>query len=62
MGVWEVRPISEFIAVTGKKPVNVRWVNLNKGDDQSPNVRCRIVAKDFNVDKRPDLFAAATPH
>ena len=38
MGVWEVRPISECIAVTGKKPVKVRWVDVNKGDDQSPNV------------------------
>ena len=42
----------------GKKPVKVRWVDVNKGDDESPNVRCRIVAKDFNIDKRPDLFAA----
>ena len=36
-----------------------RWVDVNKGDDDSPNVRRRIVAKDFNVDKRPDVFAAA---
>ena len=47
--------------MTGKKPDNLRWVNVNKGDDESPNVRCRIVAKDFNVDKRPDLFAATPP-
>ena len=26
MGVWEVRPISECIKVTGKKPVKVRCV------------------------------------
>ena len=58
MGVWELRTISECLEVTGKKPVKVRWVDINKGDDESPNVRYRIVAKDFNVDKRPDLFAA----
>ena len=55
------RPISECIEVTGKKPVKVRWVDVNKGDDDSPNVRCRIVAKDFNTDKRLDLFAATPP-
>ena len=60
-GVWELRPIAECIEVTGKKPVKVRWVDVNKGDDDLPNVRCRIVAKDFNVDKRPDLFAATPP-
>ena len=47
--------------MTGKKPVKVTWVDVNKGDDESPHVRYRIVAKDVNVDKRPDLFAA-TPH
>ena len=61
MGAWELRPIAECIEVTGKKPVKVRWVDVNKGDDDTPNVRCRIVAKDFNVDKRPDLFAATPP-
>ena len=50
MGVWELRPISGCIEVTGKKPVKVRWVDDNKGDDDSPNVRCKIVAQDFNID------------
>ena len=45
MGVWEVRPVSECIEVTGKKPVKVRWVDFNKGDDESPNVRCSIVPR-----------------
>ena len=34
---------------------------VNKCDNDSPNVRCRIVAKDFSIDKRPDLFAATPP-
>ena len=61
MGVWELKPIAECLEVTGKKPVKLRWVDVSKGDDESPNVRCRIVAKDFNVDKRLDLFAATPP-
>ena len=61
MGVWEVRPVSECISAMGKKPVKVRWVDVSKGNDKSPNVRCRIVAEDFNIDKMPDLFAATPP-
>ena len=53
MGVWELRPVSECI--------EVRWVDVNKGDTESPNVRSRIVAKDFRTDSRPDLFAAIPP-
>ena len=49
IGVWELRPISECIEVAGKKHVKVRWVDVNKG------------AKDFNIDERPDLFAATPP-
>ena len=61
MGVWETRPLAECLRVTGKKPTKVRWVDVNKGDDETPNVRSRIVAKDFKVDARPDLFAATPP-
>ena len=61
MGVRDLRPIVKCIEVRGTKPVKVRWVDVNKGDDDSPNVRCRIVAKDFNVDKRPDQCAATPP-
>ena len=43
------------------KPTKVRWVDVKKGDSESPNVRSRIVAKDFKVDARPDLFAATPP-
>ena len=54
-------PMSKICQVTGKKPTKVRWVDVNKGDAESPNVRSRIVAKDFKVDARPDLFAATPP-
>ena len=61
MGVWELRPISECIGVTGEKPVKVRWVDVSKGDDESPNVRCCIVANNFNINKWPDCFEATPP-
>ena len=61
MGVWELRPIAECIGLTGKKPVEVCWADVSKGDDDSSDFRCCIVANDFNVDKRPELFAATPP-
>ena len=47
MGIWEVVPISQCWAVTGKKPLGVRWVDTNKGTEVQPDVRCRLVARDF---------------
>ena len=41
--VWEKRPIGEARRVTGKPPITVRWVDVNKGDDQNPNYRSRWV-------------------
>ena len=41
MGVWEVRPLAECLEVIGMKPTKVRWVDGNKGDSESPNVRSR---------------------
>ena len=61
MNVWELRPVSECIRVTGKRPTKVRWADVNKGDADQPNVRSRIVAKDFRLDARPELFAATPP-
>ena len=46
---------------TGKEPINTGWVNVNKGDDDNPEIRCRIVGKEFNDEKRLDLFAATPP-
>ena len=39
-------PIAQRYERTGKKPVGVRWVIVNKGDDENPNVRARLVAKE----------------
>ena len=43
--VWELRTINECRRLTGKPPVTVRWVDVNKGDDVNPNVRSRLVAR-----------------
>ena len=43
--VWTLRPIAEARKATGKPPITVRWVDVNKGDDVQPNIRSRVVAQ-----------------
>ena len=48
---------------SGQRIVSVKWVDTNKGTENKPEMRCRLVARDFRgADKdREDLFAAAPP-
>ena len=61
MGVYEKVAIQEAYDATGKAPIAVRWVDVNKGDSQSPKYRSRLVAKEFNTGVNPDLYAATPP-
>ena len=61
MGVYEKVDVAEAWAETGKAPIAVRWVDINKGDSQKPNYRSRLVAKEFNTGVRPELYAATPP-
>jgi hypothetical protein len=45
----------------GRKPIGVKWVDVNKGDEGRPEYRSRLVAKEIKKDKREDLFAATPP-
>ncbi|CAK0854151.1 unnamed protein product, partial [Prorocentrum cordatum] len=46
LGVFERRKIPEALQVTGTKPLPSGWVDTNKGDDQKPEQRSRLVAKE----------------
>ena len=46
---------------TGKGPIGVRWVDINKGDKVNPEYRSRLVAKGIKLYKTLDLFAATPP-
>ena len=62
MKVYEKVPITECLQATGRKPIAVRWVDVNKGDSARPNYRSRLVAKEFRGnDDRPEWFAATPP-
>jgi len=54
-------PVKDCWDSTGKAPIKTRWIDINKGDKVHPEYRSRIVAKDFKLDKRLDLFAATPP-
>ena len=43
------------------KIIPTRWIDINKGDDQQPNYRSRLVAKEFNTGSAEGLFAATPP-
>ena len=35
-GVYVKVPITESWRITGKGPIGVRWIDINKGDDENP--------------------------
>ena len=59
--VWEKRPIAEARRVTGKPPITVRWVDVNKGDNTCPNVRSRLVARQIRQAGEDAIFAPTPP-
>ena len=61
-GVWTKRLKAEARTVTGRLPISVRWVDVNKGDDEAPNYRSRLVARQMKaLDRSDDSFFAPTP-
>ena len=64
-GVWLKVPKSSARAQTGRPPVTVRWVDVNKGDEQNPNYRSRLVARQLKAhDKSGETYFAlgVRPH
>ena len=61
MQLYEKVPIKTCFEETGKAPITVRWIDINKGDQENPNYRSRLVAREINTYKRDDLFAATPP-
>jgi hypothetical protein len=60
--IWNLRTVEECWRKTGKGPKSVRWVDTNKGTEDRPEVRSRLVVMDFKG-KGPaeDEFFAQTP-
>jgi hypothetical protein len=56
-GLWAKRPVRECLDRTGRPPVTVRWVDTNKGDDNCPNIRSRLVARQIRGPGQEAVFA-----
>ena len=60
-GLWAKRPVRECLDRTGRPPVTVRWVDTNKGDDNCPNIRSRLVARQIRGPGQEAVFAPTAP-
>ena len=49
---WEVVPVAECMRETQKKPIRGRWVDVNKGDDQTEVFWSRYVAMGVEAPER----------
>ncbi|CAE8636765.1 unnamed protein product, partial [Polarella glacialis] len=59
--VYTKRPISECWQQTGKARIRTKWIDRNKGEKSNPDIRCRLVACQYNLYKDAELFAATPP-
>ena len=59
--VWSLKAFEESHLGTGKPPVTVRWVDVNTGDDVSPNIRSRLVARQIRQPGEEARFAPTPP-
>jgi hypothetical protein len=59
--VWEKRPYEEANRRTGKKPITVKWIDVNKGDGENPNYRSRLVAREIRKAGEDPIFAPTLP-
>ena len=62
-GVWRKVPLEEARRRTGRPPISTRWVDVNKGDEQNPNYRSRLVARQMKAHDHSGVsyFAPAPP-
>ena len=61
-GVWRKVAWATARTRTGRPPISVRWVGVDKGDEQNPNYRSRLVARQLKAhDESGDTYFAPAP-
>jgi hypothetical protein len=60
MGVYHKVP-RKTMQQHGGRTIGTRWIDINKGDEESPECRSRLVGKEFNVGSDPALYASTPP-
>ena len=56
--VYKKVSIEECKRLTGRGPIGSMWIDINKGDESSPEYRSRFVAKEVNTHAADEMFAA----
>ena len=41
--------------------IKMKWLDINKGDEATPNYRAHVVGREIAREKRDDLYAATPP-
>ena len=59
-GVYRKVPRSDAKAIGGKI-IKLKWIDTNKGDNTTPNMRSRLVGKEFRDYDNPEHFASTPP-
>ena len=61
-GVWLKVPRHLARQLTGRPPITVRWVDVNKGDEMHPSYRSRLVARQIKaMDTSGNCYFAPAP-
>ena len=60
-GVYEKVKRAACYERAGRAPVKVRWVDVNKGDEQNPDYQSRLVAMEFKTDSSAEWFSGTPP-
>ena len=59
--VWRKVPKAQARSETGRPPISVRWVDVNKGDEVNPNYRSRLVARQLRRGTPPARATSLHP-
>ena len=59
--VWTMRKVSEALRRQGKRPITVRWVEVNKGDELNPKIRSRFVAREIRLKGEEAIVSPTAP-
>ena len=59
--VWKRVSLAESHRITGRAAITVRWVDVNKGDDDCPDIRSRLVARQIRGANEDPMFAPTPP-
>ena len=55
--VWKLVSLTEAQRISGRLPITVRCVDVNKGDDDCPDIRSRLVARQIRGANEDPMFA-----